>query len=211
MGHWHSDWQAPHYDQGLLTALCGPAYIRDALHSRPGDAADDVTDVVPRVWPTQAGLVVFSRRPGHRHERIPVHVPPDAVAVQVGETAAILSGGALLPAPHAVARPTREAAEDFGGDAISRDNFVVFCQPLWGKQLSPPGCSVEKKSVVGAGLDRLLADSAALSAELAETSAGTRLPSLGSRWVDGCTYSDFYKRTVEEYFRPGKVAGQPAR
>lgn len=84
----------------------------------------DVTRIFPSLFPL-AGLIVLQvaspkdssgsvpTNPNSlsdpdtctNHQLVVVHIPEDAIAVQIGETAQILSGGALSATPHGVIKP----------------------------------------------------------------------------------------------------------
>ena len=83
--------------------------------------------------PPGAGLVAYSR--DGVKTRVPAP-PPDSVLFQIGEAAQILSGGALIATPHAV------AVGDMVG--ISRESFALFIEPDFDEPMTvPAGCNLE--------------------------------------------------------------------
>ena len=172
-------WQAWHYDYGLLTALVSPT-----LSPAPPPASPP---------PPPCGLVVLYCGGGALPPTpVLIDIPPDAVAVQVGEAAEVLTGGALVATPHCVARPCTcsdtpaAAAAAEAAAAISRQIFVVFNQVPWAAPMAPPE---------GVPPDpRRHAQDAALAAIL---------PPLASRLAPGMTFSDFSTATTRAYYARG--------
>lgn len=105
-------------------------------------------------------------------------IPPDAVAFQAGETAQLLSAGALRAVAHAVAAPpappTAGAASPPGAAVVSRTTFALFLQPEADHPLpaAPPAAA-------------LVTDA--------------RVPPLGDRFVGGDTFGDFAAKTIAAY------------
>jgi hypothetical protein len=174
-------------------------------------------------------------------ELVAFHLPPGSVGVQIGEAAQILSGGALASTPHGVRRP--RCADDAASpptapspsrvtldpDAISRQMFVVFCQPGWDARMVPPaagGCWADEAGSAfggcgeggatraepaagGTGAAPALplppASAAAIAAVLAPSAAATAsfggiVPPLGERWERGATFAAFSRATTAAYF-----------
>jgi hypothetical protein len=205
------DWQGWHFDHGLLTALCGPAY-----YSRCATAGtdEDVTDAVAASSDVACGLVVLRSTspafPGSRLVPVTVHVPADCVAVQVGEAAQILTGGATAATAHCVARPRLASAvcgppagdSDDGPhhqqelDGVSRSVCVAFLQPPWDECMEPPLPTAGPGAVPPeSSAAPVLRASAAACASLAGL-----LPPLAERWAPGATFADFSKAVTRAYY-----------
>jgi len=116
-----------------------------------------------------------------------VRIPAGCVAVQVGEAAEILSGGRLRAALHCVVRPRDRA--------LSRQMFVLFCQPRWGAALR----AGEAAGDTGASVrDEGTRDEGDALEERLMRCAG--VPPLRERWVEGQSFADFGKATTAAYF-----------
>lgn len=172
--------------------------------------------------PTSAHAAAPSSPLDAAYEPVVVHIPDDCIAVQIGEAAQILSGGRLAATPHCVRKPTApilrppqpndEEGEVDSGAArlldpalISRQTFVVFCQPAWDAIMTPSGSeSADGASMVPAPActsPQTRSHVRVLSASEGSTSMlSTLLPPLASRWAPGISYSDFSKRTTKAYF-----------
>lgn len=207
-----ADWQGWHFDYGLLTALCGPAYYcrREGSDS---DAHDDVTDAVARSGAASAGCGLVVLRPSptsddsgcSRPVPVTVHVPADCVAVQVGEAAQILTGGAAAATAHCVVRPRCQ----WGLDDVSRSVCVAFLQPPCDERMEPATSTSASESAPpqqpahaaaerGADSD---AESAVLRASAAACGAlAGLLPPLSTRWTPGATFADFSKAVTQAYY-----------
>eukprot|EP00980_Cylindrotheca_fusiformis_P000347 scaffold91_cov127-Cylindrotheca_fusiformis.AAC.7 len=79
-------WIGWHNDSGFLTALAGDLYM------------DKEGNVVKPPLSSEAGLYV-ARRNGQAQK---VAIPPDVMAIQIGECTQILTGGAVVATPHCV-------------------------------------------------------------------------------------------------------------
>lgn len=112
-------WCGWHNDNSVLTALAPAIYFDDATGERVSA-------------PDGAGLLAYSRE-GVK-TRVPAP-PQDSVLFQIGEAAQILSGGALIATPHAVA-----VGEMVG---VSRESFALFIEPDFDEPMAvPDGCSL---------------------------------------------------------------------
>jgi hypothetical protein len=72
-----------------------------------------------------------------------IHIPRDAVAIQVGEAAAILTGGRLKACLHCVARP--RAGTHLLHQRYTRQTFVLFAQPPWSQSMQALNVSLFKE------------------------------------------------------------------
>jgi len=122
-------WCGWHNDHGSLTGLCPALYIRNAEGS-----------VVPNPDP-ESGLYARTRDGKEFH----VKLSGDLVAYQIGESAQINSGGALMATPHAVQAIRYPESKD-----LSREAFAVFMQPNFDKKLIvPKGKNLSDCQVLG--------------------------------------------------------------
>jgi hypothetical protein len=217
----YGNWQAWHYDYGLLTALIGPM-LHAGDKELMSNAAVDATSCVmksaeeggegggeERRGEVTCGLVVLPpSHPSPSHDHIEdtattplpviVNIPPDCIAIQIGEAAQILSGNRLIATPHAVIRPIprmspasstpipETSSRDTTAwlESISRQIFVVFLQPTWKTPL-------------------IASDSTPAAPPLERTCLSDILPPLHTRWSPGIDFSDFSKNTTGAYFGRG--------
>ena len=95
-----------HLDHGCVTCLLSPLYL------------DLAGNTLPK--PDQCGLYVKSPRDGSLNQ---VDIPADCLAIQLGETFQILSGGLLRATPHCVRASTNPQ--------LTREQLVLFmdCRP----------------------------------------------------------------------------------
>lgn len=116
-----------------------------------------------------------------------VVVPPDCVAVQVGECTQIVTGGAVQATPHCV-RACRLRCDDVDGSAssssrscIARISLPCFVDTVPGFCLRmPAGCTREQV---------LAAD------------CTNKVPPLGARWQgDDMTFGSFLQTTFATYY-----------
>lgn len=152
-------WTGWHNDSGFLTALAGDIYV-DATTGEPVECPDP-----------HAGLSVVDRR----NSIVQVIIPPDCMAVQIGECVQILTGGAVVATPHCVR----------GAKApnVARISLPLFID-------TPPSFAL----YVPKGSARL---------DVLQASVGTsRVPQLESRWTDdGITFGDFLQNTFAQYYK----------
>ena len=79
-------WIGWHNDSGFLTALAGDIFM------------DKNGNIITPLESSQAGLQVVTR-----HGKIQkVEIPPDVMAIQIGECTQIMTGGAVVATPHCV-------------------------------------------------------------------------------------------------------------
>ena len=149
-------------DSGFLTALAGDFYVH---HDSRGSQLLDSCPEDP-----QAGLYVADRTDDiHR-----VEIPPDCMAIQMGECTQILSGGVVCATPHWV-----RAAQT---PNIARISLAAFVDtPPQFPLTTPPGQS--KESVCHSNQQ------------------SKRVPPLEQRWTEnGMTFGDFLTKTFEMYY-----------
>ena len=106
-------------------------------------------------------------------EQIRIAIPPDALAFQIGESAQIVSGGVLQATPHCV-----KSAGLSGG--VSRNTFALFMEPNNDVVLKVPQGAGEK--------DVFVVDKSG------------RVPPMLNRFSNGCTFGDFEKKTLSQYY-----------
>lgn len=154
-----TSWIGWHNDSGFLTALAGDLY----LDHTTGKVLDTCPD-------DQAGLYVADRQDEiHR-----VVIPPDCMAIQMGECTQILSGGVVCATPHWV-----RAAK---APNVSRVSLAAFVDtppqfPLY----TPKGQSKEYVCH--------------------SDQQSKRVPPLEKRWTEnGMAFGDFLTQTFEMYY-----------
>jgi isopenicillin N synthase-like dioxygenase len=150
-------WIGWHNDSGFLTGLAGELYLN---HST-GQLWEENPD-------PSAGLYVVTRN--NTVQR--VEIPPDCMAVQLGECVQILTAGAVMATPHCV-RGTKIPN-------VARVSFPCFIDtPPHFTLHVPSGCSREQV---------LVADC-------------SKVPPLEKRWIqDGMTFGDFLGTTFSQYY-----------
>ena len=160
-------WIGWHNDSGFLTSLAGDMYIDDT-----SGKALPASEVDP-----ESGLYVTDRSGKSIH----VNIPPDCLAVQIGECVQILTGGVVVSTPHCVRGP-RVGWNPNSSKKVARISHPCFIDskptfPL----LMPEGCS--REDVAQAGLGR------------------GKVPLLEDRWIEnGMTFGDFLQKTFEKYY-----------
>jgi hypothetical protein len=167
-------WQQWHFDYGIFTILTSAMFLRS---SQTGASSHSCPHIGLKVLNTSNRKVEY------------VCAPEDCLLVQVGEAAEILTGGKLRAVAHCVCRPL-ERGDD---DDVSRETFVVFLQPSWDTCLVSPSPS-EHDSMV----KRLEAD--AMEEEGVFSAIQRQVPSLESRWRNGCTFAEFSRETTKQYY-----------
>jgi hypothetical protein len=228
----HEPWQAWHKDYGLFTAVSAPLYWEGSASSggggvedggmapAPAPAAEQQPQLAqPAAPPLGAGLHVLCAGGAGGGARV-LGAPglmEGCLAVQVGEAAQILSGGALAAVPHCVLRGPSEPAR-----ATSRAVFVVFCQPPSQAPMAPcgggggGGGGGGDGGGAGAAAAAAASTAAVYAAEHPSWAAQLQgvVPPLAARWPGPggasapCTYAGFGKSTVKAYF--GKAGTQSA-
>lgn len=107
-----------------------------------------------------------------------VVIPPDCVAVQVGECTQIVTGGAVQATPHCV----RGCRPQYGGSTVARISLPCFVDTAPSFALClPPGSTRD---------DVWKADC-----------SNNQVPPLEARWhSDGMAFGDFLHTTFEMYY-----------
>lgn len=157
-------WIGWHNDSGFFTALAGDLYV----DHETGQVLDQSPDPA-------AGLYVIHRS-GQTQK---VNIPPDCVAVQMGECLQIVTGGAVTATPHCVrgvSKPASAAAR------TARIALPVFVDVPPTFVLQPPAAR-SRAQVLEAGHD------------------GGKVPPLAQRWKsDDQTFGDFLQTTFSTYY-----------
>lgn len=156
-------WIGWHNDSGFLTALTPDQYYDDETGER-----------ITNPDPDGAGLWVVDRDGGAVH----VSIPPDCMAVQVGECTQVVTGGALVATPHCVrgCRPSLTA-----GRRVARVSCPCFIDTHPNFPLLMPNGST-REFVLAQGLSN-------------------KVPPLGDRWErDGATFGDFLGASFRRYY-----------
>jgi isopenicillin N synthase-like dioxygenase len=158
-------WIGWHNDSGFLTALAGDLYVNHDTGLRAMDQ-----DVDP-----QAGLYVVNRDNIVQN----VNIPPDCMAVQLGECVQILTGGAVVATPHCVRGSTKMTNSTCSG-STARISCPCFIDAPPGFPLRvPDACHREQVLVVDC----------------------PRVPPLAMRWTeDGMKFGDFLTKTFSMYY-----------
>jgi isopenicillin N synthase-like dioxygenase len=149
-------WCGWHSDHCLLTGLC-PGMMLDASGKDISFAADSTS-----------GLYVMSRSGDTYRITLPTQ---DCFLFQIGETAEIISDGALHATPHCVRAPM--------STDISRASFAVFMEPEWDYNL--PLLFTESK-------------------KLNSPPIPSGCVPLTTRFQPGMTFGDFTKATYGQFY-----------
>lgn len=164
-------WIGWHQDSGFLTALAGEWYVNDLT----GQVIEPKSG---------AGLYVSTKATDEDGKCIlrehHIVLPPDCLAVQIGECTQIISGGALVATPHTVLSGVRTAATP---NNLARISLACFVDTPPSYPLSPPQkCSRE---------DVLLA-----------SHPDPRVPPLSQRWTrNEMSFGDFLRDTFAMYYK----------
>lgn len=152
-------WIGWHNDSGFLTALAGDLYV------------NHLNGAVVECPDSNAGLYVATRRGTFR-----VEIPPDCMAVQLGECTQIVSGGVFSATPHCVRGIT------LGAPHIARISLPCFVDtPPSFPLVIPPGCDLQE--VIDASVP------------------SEHVPPLEKRWTyDGMPFGDFLTQTFTLYY-----------
>jgi isopenicillin N synthase-like dioxygenase len=162
-------WIGWHNDSGFLTALGGDFYL------------DDHTGSIIDCPDEAAGLYVMNRM--NQVQR--VVIPPDCMAVQMGECTQIVTGGAVVATPHCV-RGVGPAAANAANDSVNartaRISLPCFIDTPPAFFLTmPTGCT--RKQVLDAAV------------------VNDKVPPLGKRWTtDGMPFGTFLQDTFSMYY-----------
>ncbi|KAL7553836.1 hypothetical protein ACHAWF_017974 [Thalassiosira exigua] len=161
------NWIGWHNDSGFLTSLAGDLYVDD-VSGQP---------LAPQEVDPEAGLYVTDRS----GQSIHVIIPPDCLAIQIGECVQILTGGVVAATPHCVRGP-RPGWNPKSSAKVARISHPCFIDSAPTFPLTmPDGCSREDVAQAGSG-------------------AG-KVPPMEERWVeDGMTFGDFLQKSFEKYY-----------
>ncbi|CAA0832144.1 2-oxoglutarate (2OG) and Fe(II)-dependent oxygenase superfamily protein [Striga hermonthica] len=138
-------WQQWHYDYGIFTMLTSPMFIQSSGKTEQECESPNGHSYLQIFHPDTKRVLKVKASVG-------------SFLVQVGESADVISKGALRATLHSVCRPV-------GMEDLSRETFVVFLQPAWNKIFSlseyeypnPPfgnrdseSCDEEDKALISA-------------------------------------------------------------
>ncbi|MCJ1224922.1 hypothetical protein MMC12_001569 [Toensbergia leucococca] len=122
-------WCATHLDHGCLTGLTAPLYILEApspsSYSQSPHSLPAITDPPDPL----SGLYIHSRT-SQIHK---IHIPPNHLAFQTGETLQLITRGKFRAVPHFVRGPRLGYAGGPEGEKVSRNTLAVFTQPNLGE------------------------------------------------------------------------------
>ncbi|KAJ3694864.1 hypothetical protein LUZ60_000241 [Juncus effusus] len=165
-------WQQWHYDYGIFTVLTSPLFLSSFIEGET---------LVTKECPAPNGhscLQLFNKR---KNRVFSVKYPADSFIIQVGEAADVLSRGKLRSTLHSVCRPF-----SLNGD-ISRETFVVFLQPSWGKILRNYEFSSHENEEEMKEGDEFW-------------EIFSKIPPLSGRLRDGMTFAEFSRETTKQYY-----------
>jgi isopenicillin N synthase-like dioxygenase len=114
---------------------------------------------------------------------VPIPIPTNCCAYQIGETAQIMSGGLLQATPHAVFPPSTVMHEgSMDANYISRESFALFLEPEFEDVLQSPSSSSR------------IEDCCCGSSDTVTNRLGLR--PISERYQVGQTFGDFHLATV---------------
>jgi len=168
-------WIGWHNDSGFLTALAGDMYIdHDTGIQLPKEQVDP-----------KAGLYVMNRK----GTVVQVSIPPDCMAIQIGECMQIVTGGCVVATPHCVRGITSSSgsSHNIPSTRIARISCPCFVDVAPTFSLSTPEHtspdSVLQRSITGRGI---------------------KIPPLEDRWVNNMDFGSFLQKTFELYYNWSK-------
>ncbi|XP_077247881.1 2-oxoglutarate (2OG) and Fe(II)-dependent oxygenase superfamily protein [Tasmannia lanceolata] len=160
-------WQQWHYDYGIFTVLTTPMFLSSLEHEcSPPDE--------------HTYLQIFDT---NKNKIFVIRTSTESFIVQVGESADILSKGKLRSTLHSVCRPV-------GHENLSRESFVVFLQPAWGKTFT-----ISEYPTAGVISNLSDQESHKISDEIHRM-----VPPLSARLKDGMTFVEFSRETTKQYY-----------
>jgi isopenicillin N synthase-like dioxygenase len=127
---------------------------------------------------------------------VPIHIPSNCCAYQIGETSQIMSGGILQATPHCILRPTTTSTSKRNNNTISRESFALFLEPEFEDIINLPS-NVQT-----------IEDCQACSTTCNTNSNGNnnnenqntiKLRPLSERWKPGQTFGEFHLATVSTF------------
>lgn len=169
-------WQQWHYDYGIFTVLTDPMFMLSCDQECPSPNGHTFLKIF---HPEKDSLYV-------------VKAPPESFIVQVGESADVLSKGTLRATLHCVSKPV-------DWEELSRETFVVFLQPAWGKTFSLLDYSVEPLTS-GHQHSGLSADENHNTKPETFADIHSIVPPLSLRMRDGMTFAEFSRETTKRYY-----------
>ncbi|KAK6940777.1 hypothetical protein RJ641_030308 [Dillenia turbinata] len=180
-------WQQWHYDYGIFTVLTTPLFISN------GKVNNSIANEHLHTYhQDQTYLQIFDP---NKNEVLMVRAPPESFIVQVGESADIISKGKLRAALHSVYRPRKS-------EHLSRETFVVFLQPAWGKTFSLSNYPME--NILSSSQDSKVYDEEANDKRqepcILTTGIHKIVPPLSSRLKEGMTFAEFSRETTKKYY-----------
>ncbi|KDP21412.1 hypothetical protein JCGZ_21883 [Jatropha curcas] len=188
----HTDlWQQWHYDYGIFTVLTAPVFLLPPCSSE-NMVTDQYSISCDQECPYPDGHSYLQIFDPNKNNVLMVKTSPESFIIQVGESADILSKGKLQSTLHCVCRPVKL-------ENVSRETFVVFLQPAWGKTFSTSDYPMEHSASVGNlsnegngnfkhGFDNFVQDIHKI------------VPPLSSRLKDGMTFAEFSRETTKQYY-----------
>ncbi|GER29740.1 2-oxoglutarate (2OG) and Fe(II)-dependent oxygenase superfamily protein [Striga asiatica] len=169
-------WQQWHYDYGIFTILTSPMFIQSSGKTEQEYESPNGHSYLQIFHPDAKRVLKVKASVG-------------SFIVQVGESADVISKGALRATLHSVCRPLE--VED-----LSRETFVVFLQPAWNKIFSLSEYEYPNSLFGNRDLESCdEEDKALICAEI--------VPPLFSRLKDGMTFAEFAKETTKQYYGNG--------
>lgn len=164
-----SSWIGWHNDSGFLTALPGDFYLDHSTGQLLDSCPDD-----------QAGLYIADRQDNLQR----VVIPPDCMAIQLGECSQIVSGGVACATPHWV----RAASTS----NVARISLAAFVDTPPDFELRPP---------VGFSREQVCHSE----------NSSKRVPPLDKRWTEnGLTFGKFLEQTFQMYYKWTETPAQDA-
>ncbi|KAE8686157.1 hypothetical protein F3Y22_tig00111084pilonHSYRG00063 [Hibiscus syriacus] len=130
----------------------------------------------------------------NKNKVLMVKSSPESFIVQVGESADILSKGKLQSTLHCVRRPARLAN-------LSRETFVEFLQPPWGKTFSISDYPMEHYNPSVQPLEQAEENTFSDQGQNALTLEIQKIvPPLSARLKDGMIFAEFSRETTKQYY-----------
>ncbi|XAR61172.1 hypothetical protein NMG60_11034801 [Bertholletia excelsa] len=178
-------WQQWHYDYGIFTVLTAPFFVLPHHKHLTGNGCFCIS--CEQEYSSPIGHSYLKTFHLSKNEVQMVKVPLESFIIQVGEAAQILSNGKLQANLHSVCRPANED--------LSRETFVVFLQPAWGKTFSLSDYAVKsfQSDLEGTCIGKL--ERGKLAQELHQI-----VPPLSLRLKDGMTFAEFSRETTQQYY-----------
>lgn len=178
-------WQQWHYDYGIFTILTSPMFLSSSVEPKYDMKRHFVSNAVECSSPH--GHTYLQLLDVSTNKVLVVETDAESFIVQVGEAADIFSKGMLRSTLHSVCRPD-------GFENISRENFVVFIQPAWGRVMNAPSEHDDRDN-----------KSESLSYNPLIQDILKTVPSLTSRLKPGMTFGEFSKETTKQYYGDGDM------